>query len=340
MNITFMIGNGFDINVGLNTRYSDFYPYYKRKCGNDIISKDLTENEEKWADLELRLGAMLGSLDQKDIDIYLDAKENMEALLSQYLIGENKRFRITSVDEFKKEFKTKIPSFYELLSEKEKNHYYSVVKDTINYCFIDFNYTDVLDRMIETVKKDDEPFSHHVFGNRGYNDVIMPPLHIHGQLASDLVLGLNDESQITNEELAKDDNLRQYIIKKTVNERLGEMKTEQAKGLIDGSRYVCLFGLSIGDTDKMWWQYLIEWLKRDTTFRLVLFVRDSSINQASGQGKLRAMDKHVKRFISQSGNSPQQLGNVVNQILVVGNSDIFTFKSVQSVELLPTGRLF
>ena len=25
--ITFFIGNGFDINVGLDTRYSDFYKY-------------------------------------------------------------------------------------------------------------------------------------------------------------------------------------------------------------------------------------------------------------------------------------------------------------------------
>lgn len=31
MNITFLIGNGFDINLGLNTRYSDFYPYFVEK---------------------------------------------------------------------------------------------------------------------------------------------------------------------------------------------------------------------------------------------------------------------------------------------------------------------
>ena len=30
MNVTFFIGNGFDINIGLKTKYSDFYPYFKK----------------------------------------------------------------------------------------------------------------------------------------------------------------------------------------------------------------------------------------------------------------------------------------------------------------------
>lgn len=28
MNILFLIGNGFDINLGMQTRYTDFYKYY------------------------------------------------------------------------------------------------------------------------------------------------------------------------------------------------------------------------------------------------------------------------------------------------------------------------
>lgn len=31
MFITFLIGNGFDVNLGLNTRYSDFYPVFLKK---------------------------------------------------------------------------------------------------------------------------------------------------------------------------------------------------------------------------------------------------------------------------------------------------------------------
>lgn len=29
MNILFLLDNGFDLNLGMKTRYSDFYEYYK-----------------------------------------------------------------------------------------------------------------------------------------------------------------------------------------------------------------------------------------------------------------------------------------------------------------------
>ena len=44
MRITFLIGNGFDLNLGLKTRYTDFSPYY---C--DMPSP-------LWADFEKALG--------------------------------------------------------------------------------------------------------------------------------------------------------------------------------------------------------------------------------------------------------------------------------------------
>lgn len=28
MNVTFFLGNGFDININLKTRYKDFYPFF------------------------------------------------------------------------------------------------------------------------------------------------------------------------------------------------------------------------------------------------------------------------------------------------------------------------
>ena len=53
MNITFFIGNGFDINLGLNTKYSDFYPYFIEKSTiTNMIRAWLQEDELLWSDLE------------------------------------------------------------------------------------------------------------------------------------------------------------------------------------------------------------------------------------------------------------------------------------------------
>ena len=62
MKITFLIGNGFDLGVGLKTRYSDFVPYYLSLPDNDpdiIAFKSIIESDkETWADAELALGKL------------------------------------------------------------------------------------------------------------------------------------------------------------------------------------------------------------------------------------------------------------------------------------------
>ncbi len=60
MNILFLIGNGFDINIGLKSKYIDFYKYYNSiKSDNEIITalkESLSINDENWSDLETALG--------------------------------------------------------------------------------------------------------------------------------------------------------------------------------------------------------------------------------------------------------------------------------------------
>ena len=60
MNITFLIGNGFDRNLGLDTNYSDFIKVYKKSDVNTQILKDfrtfIDENQELWSSAELAFG--------------------------------------------------------------------------------------------------------------------------------------------------------------------------------------------------------------------------------------------------------------------------------------------
>lgn len=49
MNVTFLIGNGFDLRMGLRTRFSDFYDVYiKQNEGNTnpIIRKFCTDLQD------------------------------------------------------------------------------------------------------------------------------------------------------------------------------------------------------------------------------------------------------------------------------------------------------
>lgn len=50
MKITFLIGNGFDINLGLKTKYKDFVNHYKQinyEENTFIDEKNLNEEKQK-----------------------------------------------------------------------------------------------------------------------------------------------------------------------------------------------------------------------------------------------------------------------------------------------------
>ena len=61
MNITFLIGNGFDLNLGLKTSFSDFLKVYKEpQAGDsDVIKKFKSyflKDENLWSDAEMAFG--------------------------------------------------------------------------------------------------------------------------------------------------------------------------------------------------------------------------------------------------------------------------------------------
>ena len=333
MNITFMIGNGFDLNLNLKTGYKDFYKYYIENTKEDIISKSIKNNYELWADLELGLGLLLKDIDESQIDEFLDSKANLEALLTDYLTKESSKLSIVDENKFAEEFTKKVVDFLDGFCTEDKNQFKSIISkttETINYRFITFNYTNILAKMIELVKSKSDKFTSHVAVATRHTDVLWTPHHIHGTLdGEDLILCVDNPSQIDNEILRNDRRITDYMIKTNVNKALGERKVEIAKEIIDKSKYICLFGLSIGDTDATWWKYLVEWLNRSDSNRLVLFVRDDSKVQHSGSQKIRLRDKNRAFFGNRSYCTDAKLYDKIrDKIIIVRNSEIFTYKNI------------
>lgn len=336
MNITFLVGNGFDINLGLNTRYTDFYPNYLAKGYDDILSKAIADNYEKWADLEVALGKMLESISSDQVREFLDSKGRLEKDLAAYLRIEESRIDISN-DKLPSEFQKSVTSFYQEFSKQDKGDFLTwlgKISSAISYQFISFNYTSALDRIVATAKKV-SPFGNHACGSTGYNDKLGTVHHIHGTLSSDLILGLNDSSQISNPDLRSNRRLTDYIIKSAVNEALGEQRVSDAKQIISNSDYIGIYGMSLGDTDIMWWKYLLEWLQAKSARRLVLYVYADLLDNPSGQEKLRQIDDWKDTFLKQAGAKSDIAEKVRGQIIVVIRSKIFDFSSITVAERDP-----
>ena len=102
MNITFMIGNGFDISMGLKTKYSDFYPYFLANAdAGNLLRKKLEDLGDKayedWADLESALGIFTDEIFEADYEKFVLDKIEMDDLLVDYLKEEQAKFVL---DEF------------------------------------------------------------------------------------------------------------------------------------------------------------------------------------------------------------------------------------------------
>ena len=79
LNITFLIGNGFDINLGMATKYSDFVQKYKiiKDSDSELLKKfknDISRNEQNWAFAELEFGKYTDKFDgeKRTIDDFFE----------------------------------------------------------------------------------------------------------------------------------------------------------------------------------------------------------------------------------------------------------------------------
>lgn len=332
MNITFLLGNGFDMNFGLKTSYKSFYNYLKKsKIRNKLIKNILSDSEcELWSDLELGLGNYLSNINtESEIEDFLNEKETVESLLVDYLTSENDKFEITDEKAISKTFNQNVVNFHKGFNRKEKNHYEKMLNDidVLKYQFITYNYTDIIDKIISSVSNQIDPFSRHNYKGNARHDSLCNALHIHGTLDEGIVLALNDTSQINNEKLQNNYDLKRFMVKSQINEEDGNFVTDDALKMIENSLYICIFGMSIGDTDNMWWQAIIKWLLQNSNRRIVFFVKDNTEISKSKAAKMK-YNRDKRRVLSQHSIelSNEDYEKIESQVIVILNSDIFNLK--------------
>lgn len=156
--ITFLIGNGFDINAGLDTRYSDFYQYYFDQYPEDMLAKTIRADYDFWSDLEIGLGKYAKEITESNEELFLDSKDLIENALADYLEEQVSQIQIAdgNADNIVKEMQNSILHFYEgfpNVQYEDIKNVIATIDESVVYSFISFNYTDTLDRCIQMAKE-------------------------------------------------------------------------------------------------------------------------------------------------------------------------------------------
>lgn len=334
--ITFFIGNGFDLNVGLETRYQDFYKYYLAKQPNDYLAKNIkSEGIELWADLEIALGEHTSQITSDKEDKFLDSKELLEESLAEYLETQMSRILIDDkkiISNMKKTllgFQNELPKGW----QEDINGIINNIATNITFSFISFNYTNVFDLCLETVKeeikKNQNVLGEHRTLSNSYSYFIGNILHIHGTTTNELILGVNDVEQISNQKFVENELNKQLMIKEEANKRLGQNKIKDAYTIIDNSFVICIYGMSIGATDKFWWAYLCQWLNVSDNRKLIIF---DKLNNQNKRVTVKTIFKNENRVLENLKNNSnvdnETWEKIKSNIYVKFDADIFNFKLV------------
>lgn len=341
MKITYFIGNGFDIGLGMQTGYKDFYPYFMDMASDDnMIKKQIQmdssdwESYQKWADLEMGLGKFTNYVSIEQVDKFLDDKVELDKLLVQYLKQESSKHKFEEaiinnmlVDSIQTLRKWEVENELRLVDSVHTQF----KNNQVTYDVISFNYTDCMNNFFEIGKKTmnsftiSSPSDGSIYAYR-LGDVF----HVHGKLHdAEMILGVNDETQIANSQIRDHEEIKRYMIKSELNEIIGQNKVRKARGIINESKIICLYGMSLGDTDKMWWEYLGDWLKNSGQRLLIIFDYAPDFTAEHARDIYRYKERVRSRFINQAGLTgieQKELDSIKKRILIKSNENIFEYK--------------
>lgn len=327
MHITFLIGNGFDRNLGLDTTYSDFVKVYKNLTSKsehiNAFRNHIKENEELWSKAEEALGQYTQQLEKGQGQVFSECQIDFCSELAKYLKEQEKRIDYArSKDAIQKAFQ-KFRNLSEPFSATERTRisglYQKHLSESIHFDFINYNYTHTLDRCLEIVGKTPGLLGAHTSNGVNYKHLVGKVCHVHGTVDGQMVFGVNDDSQITKTEVFEEndgDLSKELLIKKSANETYGENTDEKTTAILNNSNIIYVYGMALGITDKLWWERICIWLTKDETRRLILHQYEMPSAEVI-PFRQKQFERRIKRKFCELGELPKEkLSSVGNRINV------------------------
>jgi len=337
LNITFIVGNGFDKNLGLDTSFTEFYSYINTlkpgikknnmifsEIDNERNSTEIPDSSETWSNFEIALGELTKDTEKLNIFFLKQQKKipkdkQLGALLADNLI----EFRI----ELKKylEFQEKKMDF---VSDKAMNTllYESLINfesgftdkevdfklksaitklfsnsTKLNYHFVTFNYTNCLERGLKNLST--ENIRATLFKKFNFNQpslslhLVREVAHVHSDLSTAMILGVDNTTQLNSDLFEKED--LEMFLKPSVTTSDTPRSKEIATNRIDSSEIIILYGLSLGESDNTWWKQLISGMIANKSKLLIINMYDENIDlRTSDYYEIKRQQTLLKRRLS------------------------------------------
>ena len=330
--VTFLIGNGFDLNLGLDTRYEDFYPHYLEDGrfhtdDPEILQfKELLQsggNYSRWADFELALGQHTNAPPLNSEASLRKCLQHFKRCFAQYLRDEENRIDYDACGrDMALKFLKDIRSHLAYLEPRFRGIILTThtPKDSRIYTVLNFNYTTVIDRLFDHLNDRDFVLQSKI-----------PVIHVHGTHSGGMLLGVDNISQVANPNLFTYTRQKRMFLKPLLNQQSGYGHDAEALSVLENSDTICIFGMSLGETDATWWVRIGQWLIANPYRHLLIFSRGSNLDLFFPEDILDHQDSIRDRFLSRANILPVDRSAFPDRIHIAITSDIFKLEPVLKV---------
>lgn len=320
MRILYIFGNGLDIAQGLATRYSDFYKYLESKEGSfllDEMKDSISSTTELWSDMEVGLGVFTeAALENEDfVNFYYELSDHLQ----DYLKQEEGKFTPTKemCDKFIKGLENLITGMEGGDVTRFNGHISRHFIPAKDISIITLNYTHTIEKLTKHLE-----FESKISSNKEFVDNI---IHLHGELDDTIVIGVDNEAQIANDDFKNNEAIKDILVKEQSNFVMKNGNADRCRQLISEANIIVLYGVSLGETDARWWEYIGNVLV-NTRYTLIIqhiFNPKYKILRTRRQ-QLGRMEREAMEILSSKLNIDKKLLNDLrDRIFFIYNSTAF-----------------
>lgn len=341
LNTVYLVGNGFDLSMGLNTLprvfLQAFVDEYSNGGGHDTLTTNVVafardiqdDGVDKWADFEIKIGKYASKFKEDQAENYITRVAALRAFLGEWLQKEQSRADesfikansmdcIQSLSGYRSGLRPlKRRKLQKLRDKHSGEHWYQDL--------ICFNYTDVLERMRSAAGGENADIAS-LEGNT--HALIGRFVYAHDSLKDKIVCGVNDISQIDNDAFREDSYVTSNLVK-------GDMEADviandldmQARAIIEEANVIAVFGMSFGASDRRWWEQIGRKLIENEETILVLFDHEMiTAEQKMEQMDLYKRNKAVISTFASAGGIESMSDDVKDRIIVAPSNLLFPIK--------------
>ena len=289
-----LVGNGFDLNLGLDTEPRSFLSAFVKKHsptaeGSEALSNNapngpalrLAERISKdgisaWSAYEEKMGECSLAFSKGETVEYLEEIDALFDYLVYWLTEEDKRLDEHFID---RNAETCLKSLATLerslpaLQRNKVNKIYSAHKTENRIVdLLCFNYTRSLELMYEKLGGENATLFSLGMSYGNHSVRLGKFIHVHDSLQGVPVTGVNDVGQIANRDFANNTTVERVLVKGTIQREVLH-KNDDYLGFdaISRAQLIVVFGMSYGACDRRWWEKILERMETDKEVILIQF---------------------------------------------------------------------